>query len=441
MHRRRLLALSGALTTGALAGCLDRGLGSDPPRDADPGSTPDVESEALQQLVLGTNGFTVDLYRRLTDAAPAENCVASPLSVSLALGMTYAGARGETREQMRDALRYRLDDADLHDAYATLQHRLDDRDETVETEGTRYEEGDDPVPFELSIVNALWGQSTFPFASAFLDTVDAHYGGGLREVDFEADPDAARSTINDWVAGQTNDRVPELLPPDAVTAMTRLVLTNAVYFRANWQYPFDEDATEQHTFTALDGDGHDVPLMQEQREWLHAEVDGAQAVELPYLGEDVSMLVVLPPDGEFEAYERDFDGATLSTLVETLEPREGTVRLPRFEFDSGFRLGDALQQLGMTDAFAPQDANFSGMVAEDATRQLAVDEVYHDTFLKVDETGTEAAAATGVVVVEVSAPLSPFEFVADRPFLFAIRDRPTDTVLFLGRAVDPAGWA
>jgi serpin B len=170
-------------------------------------------------------------------------------------------------------------------------------------------------------------------------------------------------------------------------------------------------------------------------------VDGAQAVELPYLGEDVSMLVVLPPDGEFEAYERDFDGATLSTLVETLEPREGTVRLPRFEFDSGFRLGDALQQLGMTDAFAPQDANFSGMVAEDTTRQLAVDEVYHDTFLKVDETGTEAAAATGTVMVETSAPLDPFEFVADRPFLFAIRDRPTDTVLFLGRAVDPAGWA
>jgi serpin B len=152
------------------------------------------------------------------------------------------------------------------------------------------------------------------------------------------------------------------------------------------------------------------------------------------------MLVVLPPDGEFEAYERDFDGATLSRLVEALEPREGTVRLPRFEFASGFRLGDALRTLGMTDAFDPQAADFSGMVAEDASRRLAVDEVYHDTFLRVDETGTEAAAATGVVMVETSAPLEPFEFVADRPFLFAIRDRPTDTVVFLGRVVDPAGW-
>jgi serpin B len=440
MHRRQVLALSGALTAGALGGCLHRAADGGTPPAADPGATPAVEDDALQQLVLGTNGFTVDLYRRLVEAEPDANCVASPLSVSLALGMTYAGARGETREQMRETLRYRLDDPALHDAYATLQHRLDERDADVDTGGTRFEKGDDPVPFELSIVNALWGQSGFPFASAFLDTVDAHYGGGFRAVDFNSDPTAARESINDWVAEQTNDRIGELLPPDAVTTMTRLVLTNAVYFQANWQYQFDEGSTETGTFAALDGESHEVPLMRAQREWSYAEVDGARAVDLPYLGEDVSMLVVLPPDGEFEAYERDFDGTTLSKLVEALEPREGTVRLPRFEFESGFRLGDALRTLGMTDAFDPQVADFSGMVAEDASRRLAVDEVYHDTSLTVDETGTEAAAATGVVMVETSAPLEPFEFVADRPFFFAIRDRPTETVLFLGRVVDPAGW-
>lgn len=437
MNRRRLLALWSALAAGSVAGCTTGAEQSDPEDDSStsaPGTEPDIDDESLRELVGETNGFAFDLYRELLAANPDENIFASPMSVSLALAMTYAGARGETREQMRDTLRYSLEDDRLHEAFNELQRRLDERGDDSASE-------DDGIPFELSVVNSVWGQAEYPFEEEFLDILAEQYGGGLREVDYRSDAEAAREEINTWVAEETENRIEELLPEDALDSLTRLVLVNAIYFLANWEHTFDEVATSSQQFVALDGSDHEVQMMRQERQWQYAEVDGAQAVELPYVGGEVSMLLVLPPEGEFESYERSFDGQQLNELTDGLDSREGTVALPRFEFDGEFELGGPLHELGMVDAFDSRVADFSGIAPPEETGEdLHIWEVYHDTFVAVDEEGTEAAAATAVVIGDESAPDDPFEFVADRPFLFAIRDRPTETVLFFGRAVDPGSW-
>ncbi len=447
MDRRHVLALSGALFAGALAGCTadeetaDETGGDEPPEDHAAGTEPDIDDEDLAELVGETNGFAFDLYRELLDDHSEENLFASPVSISLALAMAYAGARGETREQMRETLRYTLADEKVHGAFEELQRRLDERSEDVDETGGAYDEDDDPVPFELSIANSVWGQEAYPFEDEYLTTLETYYGGGLREVDYQSDAESAREQINDWVADETEDRLEELLPQGSLDELTRLVLVNAVYFLANWKHPFTEGLTSEAQFNALDGSEQTVQMMQKQRRWPYAEVDGAQAVELPYVGGETSMLVILPPEGEFESYEQSFDGEQLETIVEALDSREGTVGLPRFEFESGFALGSVLESMGMADAFDAQNADFSGIVDQEETDEdLFIHEVFHDTFVAVDEEGTEAAAATGVVISEESEPADPFEFVADRPFLFAIRDRQTSTILFVGRAVDPAGW-
>ncbi|MDZ7850432.1 MAG: serpin family protein [Halodesulfurarchaeum sp.] len=436
MHRRRLLALSGALLAGALAGCS-----APAPRSMDrspgPRAEPDVEADTLDSLVADANTFSTALYHETTADSPTENAIVSPLSVTTTLAMAFAGAGGETRSQMREALEYSLNDESLHPAFNALQRELNDRAAEIEDLPSGYEAGDDPVPFELSLVNAVWGQSGFPFEEAYLEVLADHYGGGLREVDYRADPERVRRTINDWVAGQTAGRIDELLPQGTLDTLTRLVLTNAVYFKANWHEPFDPEDTRQAPFRPLQGSPTEVPMMTTTDPAPYAAVDGTQAVELPYLGGDVSMLVLLPPPGEFESVEARLDSVLYSTVAEALEPREGSIAIPKFEFGAGYKLKPALETLGMPEAFDPQAADFSGMADIEGTgERLFIDDVYHDTYIGVDETGTEAAAATGAVIGYTSAPADPFEFVADRPFLFAIRDRPTGAILFLGRVVD-----
>lgn len=445
MDRRHVLALSGALMAGTLAGCAEALPSTDDPdTQAAPGPEPAIDDEALRELVHQTNGFTFDLYRTLLEDRPNKNFIGSPVSVSLALAMTHAGARGDTRSQMREVLRYTREDETLNAAFDTLQQELNRRGGDVNpaaTAGDRYGEDDDPVPFELSLVNALWGQEDFPFKDRYLDVLIAHFGAGFRDVDYTSDPEAVRQRINDWVAGETNERIEALLPEGALDTRTKLVLVNAIYFLANWKHPFHSGSTQPESFVALDGSEHEVSMMQEDRSWQYAEIDGTQAVELPYVGDEVSMLVILPPAGSFESYERSFDGETLAELVGALESREGSVQLPRFAYETSVTMKETLRAMGMSDAFDAEEADFGDMAHLDrANGTLSIDQVYHDAYIGVDEEGTEAAAATGVVIEAVSAPMDPFEFTADRPFLFVIRDRPTETVLFLGRVVDPTGW-
>jgi serpin B len=291
-------------------------------------------------------------------------------------------------------------------------------------------------PFELSIANAIWAERTYDFLDAFLETLAVNYGAGARLVDFINDPEGARNQINSWVSDETNARIPELIPQGVIDAMTRLVLTNAIFFKASWAEPFPVQQTQDGDFHLLTGATVTTPLMNSQgtRGLLYAEGEDFQALELPYAGDEMAMLVVLPAEGSFTEFEASFDSMALESIVAAMGREEVSVVLPKFEFSTDVPLRQVLTEMGMPSAFEPGVADFSGM---DGTRELYIQDVLHKAFVAVDEEGTEAAAATAVVVGVTSAPAEPKRFEANRPFLFLIRDRVTGAVLFFGRVVDP----
>lgn len=441
MDRRTLLAATGALFAASVAGCLgeqgdddpgtgngddgDDGNGDDGDdmgnADEPPTTDPDVSDEVLAELAAGNAAFATDLYRELAEEDD-ESLFFSPYSISAALAMTYAGAEGDTAAEMEDVLHYTLGD-DTHEAFAGMAHALAEREETEDDL-----EGDEVDAFILRVVNALWGREGYPWREEFLETLEDHYGAGLREADFEGDPDGERERINAWVADATEDRIDELLPPGSIPANTVFVITNAIYFLASWLSEFDPDDTENEPFTALEGEETTVPMMHQHLEAGYAELDDVRALELQYVGEEVSMVLMLPDEGTFEAFEASLDADRLFTIFDELSRAEGDVALPRFEIESEVRLSDVLTEMGMERPFG--DADFGGMVENGGG--IWIDEIYHDAFVSVDEEGTEAAAATAVVGVD-SAPPNWGELRFDRPFVFCIRDRPTDSVLFLGR--------
>ena len=450
VRRRALLALAGGLASAGIAGCV-RSLSPDGTEEIPtvaPETTPTgtpvgtPSPSELERLVAGNTAFALDLHRRLA-AATDGNAMASPYSVSTALAMTYAGASGTTAEEMARTLRFDLPRERLHPTVAALSERVDPEGSDEATPATPatptatpHERND--VPFTVATVNVLWGQAGYPFADAFLHTLGTYYDAGLRTLDFEAEPDRSRRRINHWVADRTEDRITDLLPEGSVTPLTRFVLTNAVYFLSNWASTFEREATEPREFTALDGTASRVATMFQRHPYPYAEVDGHRVVELPYENREFGMVVVLPPEEEFRETERSLDAAGLRRLFDALSEREGALYLPRFTVESGLNLKDALSTLGMPSAFALDTADFSRAVESSGRPDLFLQGVYHRTFLEVAEWGTEAAAATGAVGGGGGAPNDPFEMRVDRPFLFCIRHRPTDAVLFLGRVVDAA---
>ena len=441
LDRRAALGLVG----GGLAGGLFWNAASgDAVADAGgPDSRPDATADDVEAYTHGNADFGLDLLEELAAADPEKNRMVSPTSVSAALAMVWAGARGETASEMRQTLRFPHDRPALHRAVGALTHELGRRAEGVPpSEGARLWEDN---RFELRLANALWGQAGFPFAESFLGTLDRYYGSGLRTADFQSDPDGARQRVNDWAASRTAGRIDELLPAGSVTRETRFAVVNAVYLLADWDRQFDPEETEDGEFTAIDGRSRQVRMM-EQTDDFRTTFDreaGYRAVELPYVGGDLAMVLAMPFHGEtsFREFEAAVDGAWLTDRFAELDAADETetlVRLPRFEFETTTSLNDPLRELGMASAFDPGAANFDGVVAEGDDVPLYLSHVFHDTYVAVDETGTEAAAATGGLGEEVSRPPT---FAADRPFLFCIRDRPTDAVLFLGRVVDAAAAA
>lgn len=439
MDRREVLSVSGALAAAALAGCTGNagsetptGTGDDgttQPTDTttgDPTMTGQTDDGRLAKLATDNAAFGLDLYRYL--ANQGGNAFFSPYSVSVALAMTYAGARGETREEMTEALHFGLGE-EVHPVFGDLRAALADR-ETVDNPDPS-EDGEVDA-FQLNTANAPWGREGYDFAGDYLSLLEEHYGAGLRRADFAGDPGGERRRINDWVAEQTEDKISDLLPAGSIDASTVLVLTNAIYFAAAWAHQFDPEDTEDATFTALDGTESTVPTMHQELRAEHASVAGAEAVEVPYVGKQVSMVLILPDEGRFRTFEKHLDADRLLDIFEELSDARGELALPRFEYETGIQLSDALSTLGMPGAFE-SGADFGGMVEEGTGPWI--DEVYHDAHVSVDEEGTEAAAATAVVMTE-SAPPEWGELRFDRPFLFCIRDRPTDAVLFLGRVVD-----
>jgi serpin B len=375
-------------------------------------------------LVDGNSAFAFDLYQVLRDAA--GNLFYSPYSISLALAMTYTGARGETAEQMADTLHFVLPQDTLHQAFSDLVLELDRRGE-----GAR---GKDGEGFRLNIINAIWGQKGFQFLPEFLDLLAENYGAGLRLLDFVNAPEKSRIIINDWVSEQTEDRIEDLIPPDVIDSLTRLILTNAIYFNAAWQHPFLEFATKNGIFHLLDGGGVLVPMMRKTGFLGYVAGEGYQAVELLYDGGELSMVILLPSPGSFEAFEELLSAQKAGAIIERLNRRQVALTMPRFEFRSRFSLSDTLMAMGMPAAFLAEKADFSGMTGN---RDLFIHDVIHKAFVAVDEAGTEAAAATAVVIGPAGAEGAEVEVNVDRPFVFLIRDIETGTILFVGRVLNP----
>jgi len=387
---------------------------------------PNVPSADLETLTADNAAFAVDLYQEVREGD--GNLFFSPHSISIALAMTYGGARGETATEMEEVLHYSLGQEALHPAFNALDQALSSRGEGVVL--PEAQEGD---PFRLSVVNAIWGQRGYPFLSDYLDLLALNYGAGLRVLDFAQEPEPSREAINAWVEDQTEERIKDLLPQGAIGSDTRLVLTNAVYFKASWLHPFEPSATQDGEFTKLDGQAVTVPLMKASESFGFFHGEGFAAAELPYVGEELSMVVILPDEGGFEGFEAGLSAEGLAEIVGGLQRQPVDVTLPKFTFEHDLPLTQPLQEMGMRSAF--EAADFSGM---DGTRSLVITDVLHKAFVAVDEKGTEAAAATAVVVGKTSAPPPSVSFTVDRPFLFLIRDIQTGAILFLGRVVDPS---
>lgn len=376
----------------------------------------------LNALVAGNTEFSFDLLHAL--ASKNGDLFYSPYSITQALAMTYIGARGDTAAQMADVLHFSLPPERLHPAFNRL-------DQELRNSGQSSDE-----PFELHLANAIWAQAGFELDQAFLDTLAVHYGAGVYLTDFAGAPEAARETINAWVSDQTEDRINDLLPSGVINPDVLLVLTNAIYFKAAWMYKFDEGYTRDEDFYLEGGGVAQVPMMRQQRDFSYVLGDGLQALEMPYDGGDLSMVVVLPDPGLFDEISTTLDGSTLRGLIAGMESQYVHLEVPRFTYDSEFQLETTLGELGMTDAFDPTQADFTGMSSWPG---LHIMSVIHKAFVHVNEAGTEAAAATAVVMsADASAPPTPVEFIVDRPFLFLIRDRGTGTILFLGRVEDPS---
>ena len=369
------------------------------------------------------NAFGLDLYRRV--AADADNIVFSPASIALALAMARAGAVGMTADEM-DAVLYDV----ASDAHAAWLNALDRA--LTGRSGSFPDTSGKPHEITLRIANAPFAQFDMALKSTYLEALAARFGAGLRLVDYVSETEAARRLINGWVDEQTEHRIPELLDQGVLTPAVRLTLVNAIYLKAPWLTPFPPQATTQGAFTRADGSTLDVPMMAQTAAQRFAEGAGWRAVELPYVGESLALTVIVPDD--LATFESSLDAEGLAAIVAALADRQVALTFPRWGIETKVELAPVLAALGMPTAFTG-NADFSGIT--DAER-LFISEVIHQANIDVDEEGTEAAAATAVVMRESAAPGGLVTLRVDRPFLFALRDVPSGAVLFLGRVGDPS---
>jgi serpin B len=316
--------------------------------------------------------------------------------------------------------------AQIHPAFNALDLQLAERGKVKSEEA---------IPLRLNIANAVWAEQTYPFKQSFLDTIALNYGAGVRLVDFINRSEAARQEINKWVSDQTQEKIKDLIPEGVLDTTTRMALVNAIYFKADWLRPFQREATQDAPFHLLDGSQATVPMMRQEAFLPYAKGEAWQAIELAYQGETAAMDLIVPDDGRFAEVESSLGAERVSKMLGNLQPASVSLSMPKFKFEAQFDLGDPLASLGMTDAFDPDRADFSGMTER---RDLYISAVLHKAFVAVDEKGTEAAAATAVIVGVTSAMLPGVTLTIDRPFIFLIRDLPSGQILFIGRVLNPA---
>lgn len=423
-RRRFLAALAAAPVLAALLqACGDDDAASTGERRSDLARSPAALALAVDAGT-SVNLFGTDLFRQLALADPTSNIVMSPASIALALGMAAAGASGATLTEFLRVLRV---DGESTTAADTQLHADMNAIEASLTARTR-------SGVKIEIANSTWLHDEMTVAQGYLDVLAAQYGVGVEVVDFVSDAEGARRAINTWVAERTKDRIPELLAPDALDELTRFVLVNAMSLEARWAEPFSPDLTRDAPFTTAAGETVDVPTMVRQAVLPYASGDGWQAVELAYVGNELAMLLFLPEPGFLQTFEEIF---LVTDATQYLEPRLALIQLPRWDTASNVALADELLSLGLTTAFG-EVADFTRITTD---LPLHITQVVHQANITVGEEGTEAAAATAVIGEAGSAPPEeePAVLTFDHPFVFALRDRISGAVLFLGRVADPRG--
>jgi serpin B len=415
--KKSLFLLAASIMLLGLSGCTQ----DDQLQQPDiPINTSQTDSEVL---VDGNNAFAFYLYQTLSQEE--GNLFFSPYSISEALTMAYAGARGDTEKDMAEVLNFNLPQERLHPAFNATDLQLEERSQVL----------GDKEGFQLNVVNAIWGQQGYHFLDEYLDVLTQYYGAGLRLVDFISETEQSRIAINQWVSDQTEGKIKDLIPQGTINKITRLVLTNAVYFNANWQYPFDTRNTAAGLFYLLDGSCVTVPMMRQSDSFGYTEGANYQAVELLYEGRETSMVILLPAAGQFDNFEESLDADLVEDIIIDLEKRRVALKMPMFEYESSFQLNQALSTMGMGVAFTTQ-ADFSGM--NGGYEPLWISDVLHKAFISVNESGTEAAAASAITMPpSATSPPQPKELTIDRPFIFLIRDIPTGSTIFIGRVLNP----
>jgi len=374
------------------------------------------EQSVNPQLVAANTRFGFKLFSEVAAQSPGENVLVSPSSVAIALSMVYNGASGDTQRAIAEALQLEgLSLDDLNQANAALESVL---------------EGADPK-VKLAIANSLWSRKGVDFQPDFLAKNREFYNAEVTSLDF-SQPNAP-SVINDWVSRSTEGKIPTIV--DRLNPEDVLFLVNAIYFKGTWSAPFDPSMTQTQPFYLPNGDRLDHPLMSQSGQFVYAETDQFQAINLPYGNRRFSMVVFLPkPSSSLEAFQQTLTAENWQTWNTQFRRREGMVKLPRFNTEFSVGLNDALKSLGMAIAFDPDRADFSAMI--DA--QAFINRVQHKTFIEVNEQGTEAAGSTGISIGVTSAPIDPpFQMVVDRPFFYAIQDNQTGSILFMGTVVNP----
>lgn len=374
------------------------------------------ESPKLMELADANSAFAVDLYAQLKKNE--GNLIFSPYSISTALAMTYAGAGGNTEKQMADVLHFTLEQKQFHKLFSSLQNHLN----KIKQKGN----------IQLAVTNSLWLQKGYTFKKEYLTLTKRNYGSVLNSVNFKKS-ETARKLINTWVEECTKNKIKELIKPGLIGALTRLVLANAVYFKGNWAQQFKKTLTSDQPFYITSSDSVIVPMMYQKEEFKYRADSNCQILEMPYEGNELSMIILLPRNtGGLSDFESSLDINTVGKWLVGLRKQKVRVYIPKFTMTSEFRLGKILALMGMPDAFSDK-ADFSGITAK---KDLNIYEVVHKAFVKVNEEGTEAAAATAVMMNEgESAPVP--EFYANHPFIFLIRDNHSNSILFIGRIVNP----
>jgi serpin B len=388
-------------------------------------SPSETTPESFDSIRESYGSFAMDLFMEVKDEN--SNVFLSPYSVSTALGMTYAGAAGQTAAEMKKTLQLTLENKEAHQAMGTLRQNISCRPD---------------VKYELVTANALWGQDGYAFNPDYLKNLDTFYASPLRVVDFKAAVEQARTDINAWVAQETQNKILDLIPEGKLDASTRLVLTNAIYYKGAWVHPFVELDTEEKPFKLVSGEAVNVPTMTTEAPYDYFEDDNVQAIELPIIATeqgptvDQAFLIVLPK-GDWNEIRTFLSNDGIHRLRRNFAETQIRLYAPKFKFTSSFSLATALQTLGMQTAFDPKRADFSNLYMPNEA-PIYLSDVIHKAFVDFNEKGVEAAAATAVIGSETSSiPPEPMILNIDRPFFFAILDKPTDVILFMGQVTDP----